>query len=434
MLREDSTRKMLHEKDAVERATFAANDGVRTGNDLTLAFTKDPKAAERVSRGQAKLPAGIDPTTFRRSSEEISAPVLGRIDKATKIEELPTDAHLDYHTEAGDAHADDEAIPMIEQLMKARADREASLRGAMTHTAKGVYNPETGATEDQVVSGDPNKLIGQTFQTAPTTDQSIATANATETGTRQGKIDTAVQTEKQTRPGVVARAGQVAGATASATNAADLKHIRAKEMLARELAASDPQAAALAKAVVDNPDILADKTAMTPGMRQKVLAIAAGDPNFITARQKSTQRILDSAWGALDRVSGNEGGMEAATGMRIMDPSRYTWSGEAIGGTEAADFATDFDQLKAALTLPNLEFLRGLGHMSDREFGTLSAFASSLDRKSMSTDKVKATVEITRKALQESYKKAGLQPPVAAVDQEISDAETQWQQRKGGGF
>lgn len=51
---------------------------------------------------------------------------------------------------------------------------------------------------------------------------------------------------------------------------------------------------------------------------------------------------------------------------------------EAIPGTQRADFEAKFNQLKGAITLPNLQQMRGLGAMSDREFATLSSASTAL--------------------------------------------------------
>jgi hypothetical protein len=50
-----------------------------------------------------------------------------------------------------------------------------------------------------------------------------------------------------------------------------------------------------------------------------------------------------------------------------------------IPGSEEYSFARSHDQLKAALTIENLSALKGLGAMSDREFGTISNSVSKLD-------------------------------------------------------
>jgi len=48
-------------------------------------------------------------------------------------------------------------------------------------------------------------------------------------------------------------------------------------------------------------------------------------------------------------------------------------------GTDAGSYTRVFNTLKSQLTLPELQKLRGLGAMSDREFKTLSEGATILD-------------------------------------------------------
>lgn len=51
-----------------------------------------------------------------------------------------------------------------------------------------------------------------------------------------------------------------------------------------------------------------------------------------------------------------------------------------MAGTDAAAYTAKVDRLKALLTVPNLQNMRGLGHMSDREFATMQSVAAALDR------------------------------------------------------
>jgi hypothetical protein len=72
-------------------------------------------------------------------------------------------------------------------------------------------------------------------------------------------------------------------------------------------------------------------------------------------------------------------GMSGAVGMK--DASHlFGLTNTPIKGTDEANFVADFDRIKALLTLPNLQHLKGLGHMSDKEFATLQAAGTSLSR------------------------------------------------------
>lgn len=52
-----------------------------------------------------------------------------------------------------------------------------------------------------------------------------------------------------------------------------------------------------------------------------------------------------------------------------------------IPGTAAAGFNVQLDRLKSLLTLPQLTYLKGLGHMSDREFASISSSVAALSTK-----------------------------------------------------
>jgi hypothetical protein len=56
------------------------------------------------------------------------------------------------------------------------------------------------------------------------------------------------------------------------------------------------------------------------------------------------------------------------------------WSSDVV------DFDNQWERLKAVLTFPQLENLKGLGHMSDKEFGTVVKSAAALDTRSGETN------------------------------------------------
>lgn len=72
-------------------------------------------------------------------------------------------------------------------------------------------------------------------------------------------------------------------------------------------------------------------------------------------------------------------GREGATGRKNWS-SAFGMMEEPFDATDEANFVPQFKRLQALLTLPNLDALRGLGHMSDREFATMQASASALER------------------------------------------------------
>lgn len=52
-----------------------------------------------------------------------------------------------------------------------------------------------------------------------------------------------------------------------------------------------------------------------------------------------------------------------------------------VAGSKAAGYLTQLERVKALLTLPNLQYMKGLGAMSDREFGTISSAVAALSPK-----------------------------------------------------
>lgn len=60
--------------------------------------------------------------------------------------------------------------------------------------------------------------------------------------------------------------------------------------------------------------------------------------------------------------------------------SLFGYLDKPMAGTAAADYVSYIDTLKSQLTLPKMEFFKGLGAMSDREFKTLGDSITALNR------------------------------------------------------
>lgn len=95
--------------------------------------------------------------------------------------------------------------------------------------------------------------------------------------------------------------------------------------------------------------------------------------------------------------------LEAVNGL-ISDPNLSRAIGKSgffnfIPGSKGADFQAKLDRVKSLITLPQLEKLKGLGAMSDREFKTLSDAAAALNPK-MSETEFKAELQRVQKALE----------------------------------
>ncbi len=94
-----------------------------------------------------------------------------------------------------------------------------------------------------------------------------------------------------------------------------------------------------------------------------------------TVNDKNLQNVND----ALEAVNGlvTDPGLGKAVGLS----SLFNF----IPGSKAADFTAKLDRVKSLITLPQLEKLKGLGAMSDREFKTLSDAAAALNPKMRET-------------------------------------------------
>ena len=97
-----------------------------------------------------------------------------------------------------------------------------------------------------------------------------------------------------------------------------------------------------------------------------------GGPTAATvAADQNKLDEVDQAMTTIDTLEKHPG-LFASVGFK--GPTNY------LPGTNAADFNAYFDALKAQLTFPNLQKMRGLGAMSNIEFSTLQKAATALDR------------------------------------------------------
>lgn len=124
------------------------------------------------------------------------------------------------------------------------------------------------------------------------------------------------------------------------------------------------------------------------------------------------------ATNALDAI----GELESASGMRgIFGAPQLTSPGswmrivgmDPIAGSSAADAKVKLDRLLSLITLPELQNMRGLGAMSDREFATISKAATTLSTKM--SDRA-AAAELTRlKAAFKAMKEGQAGTPVGDI-------------------
>lgn len=110
--------------------------------------------------------------------------------------------------------------------------------------------------------------------------------------------------------------------------------------------------------------------------------------------------------------------MASSALQAIYDLEKTSGQGRAVGlmgwmsnipGSAGADYRAKADQVKALITLPELQNLRGLGAMSDREFATLSKAASALDY-NMSTKAFNKELQTIKKTLEDVTGKISKNP------------------------
>jgi hypothetical protein len=120
----------------------------------------------------------------------------------------------------------------------------------------------------------------------------------------------------------------------------------------------------------------------------RVGAVGAKADQTRGERASSARASIETALKTIRRLrgdddKGNKGtgaaGFTGAVGAKG-PASAFGLLERPMGGTDAADFAAAFDTLKAQLTVPELEKMRGQGALSDRDVAMLSSGASSLSR------------------------------------------------------
>lgn len=132
----------------------------------------------------------------------------------------------------------------------------------------------------------------------------------------------------------------------------------------------------VADMVLDNPDLLKD---LTPTQRGQVLnEIAGSGASIPNQRLESVRGMASKALDSADALSKHPG-FSGAFGAK--GPSSLFGLMESpMGGTDAAGATQLFETLKSQIAIPNLQFLRGLGHMSDREFRAIVDASTALSR------------------------------------------------------
>lgn len=144
---------------------------------------------------------------------------------------------------------------------------------------------------------------------------------------------------------------------------------------------------AVADMVTTNPDLL---KSFAPKDRGRILTHIAArrDGGLRNEQAASTRDQIDTALDTIRRLRGDDAKGNKGTGMSGFSgafgakglSSLLGLLESPMAGTDAANAASLFDTLRSQITIPELRKMKGMGALSDAEFKTLAAGASTLNR------------------------------------------------------
>jgi hypothetical protein len=377
LAQDDDQRQLERQRElarTADQARIAAREDAQRQQVLT-SILGDPtgqKAQMMVDAGQSEW------APYVPSGDVATTRVADTFNTAKSRTELPTDVGLETRLAAspgGRGAAKDPTA--IERLIAERNARKASFD--TEDTTQTTLQGERAFAEGE---GRGRGINAATEAFAPTA--------------RRIEVDK----EKALTPVLVSRAGQ----TATAQQSAETKGAADRQRQAWELAAQDPANAAAAEQVLANPELLAKIDARS----RKYVLQAMQAEKFRPATMRKTQEILDVAWNSLQELK-TAPGMAGAVGAKG-PTSLFGILSRPAAGSSAGDYRSIIDRFQSAVTLSNLDLLRGLGHMSDMEFGTV-AKASTSWRDNVSEARFVQQLPVTEQALRATYARAGLTPP-----------------------
>lgn len=379
----------------------------RAREALYAEAVKNPAVARRL--------ASVDPefALLAPTREEDEASVGESIAKADTLEKVPDPASIvnQYRglnqkpVDPGETEVDPSTglnkphESAIQRLMDQAAARRTGLMNSAKPEERSYINDQGVAVKESV---NPYQDIGKVRPTERTAEQE---------GTRQGNIKVAeapglVTATNQVEKGTRGERVRTAGAIAATNQAAQTKGEADRIRQAWELAAQDPAIAATAEAVIKDPTQL---RLVQPKDRKYVFQAMQSD-RFRSQTQRQAQTVLDTLWSTLQDLKTSPG-MEGAVGAK--GPSSFFGLKDTpIAGTQAGDYRAKMDRFASAATLSNLDYLKGLGHMSDMEFGTVGKMATLL-KTNVSEAMYKQEIPKAEEALRAAYTRAGLTPPPA---------------------
>lgn len=113
---------------------------------------------------------------------------------------------------------------------------------------------------------------------------------------------------------------------------------------------------------------------------------------FISPKEQASAEKAQNTLTIVNDLLGGKLGLEVGPGWQRTLGTVLSFAG--FGGSREARIAK-MDQLKALMTFENLSQLKGLGAMSDREFATITASASALNRATSESEFKKELLKIT---------------------------------------
>lgn len=363
-------------------------------NDMFSAAARDPRLAERLFRAGDERFASLG-----RTQNEMDNPVAKTIGGAKTEFELPTREDV-INLRRGEGHIEDlTGISGLLEQRNAKVDefsrqRELGLDRAGTEaelTALGTGRGEETATAEAhpAVMGRLGDKIGVE---------------------NKGRVNL----ERSLSPIFVDRAGDEAYSRSMGTSEAQL-----------EFEQNDPRLDKTAAVVIDNPDLLTQFPAQERARLIRHIATTSNEQLANRRQNAAKQAIMDSVMAVkeLETTPGFAGAVGAkgpSSLFGILD--------EPLAGTDAAGYTNRFNKLKATLTLPNLEKMRGFGQVSVVEFKTVGDAASAINRSS--PEKMfKVDTATLKEGLKRTWQANGLDPAeFDAIMGTASDASTRLQQ------
>ena len=169
-----------------------------------------------------------------------------------------------------------------------------------------------------------------------------------------------------------------------------------------------------ARMVVDNPSLLED---LTPTERGNVLReVADAGGQFQTAAQQSAENITQAALEQLEELKDDARGRRSASGIRGL--TYY------IPGSRGRTWEARLETLKAQLALPQLEFLSGLGRMTQEQYNDVRNSVATLETRELSNRAMADELDKLEETLKDVLSTAGTRGS-GSLPQQTSDDDYQ---------